>query len=130
MGIQGDLTDLAGLKNELDQLKAENEELRNQAVYWQCAPGIGLIRCVPDARYRKFSPSIRMRYSPVLMVDDEALRKDAERYRWIRPRLVGVLQDWDDRGKGMLGLSFKVPGEAWFGCDENIDCAMAEAKKQ
>lgn len=116
-----------GLVAEIDRLKAEVEALRNQVVYWQCPPGIGLIRCVPDARYRKFSPATRMRYSPVLMVCDEDLRKDAERYRWLRLRLIGVLKDWDDSGKGVLGLSFKIPGEAWRSCDENIDAAMAEA---
>lgn len=60
----------------------------------------------------------------------EALRKDAERYRWLRQRLVGVLQDWDNRGKGVLGLSFMIPGEVWFGCDENIDGAMVEVEKR
>lgn len=58
--------------------------MNNPTLYWQCKPGIGLIRCVPDARYRKFSPRIRAYYSPVLMVEDEAVRKDAERYRWLR----------------------------------------------
>jgi hypothetical protein len=38
-----------------------------------------------------------------------------------------VLKDWDDRGKGMLGLSFMIPGDAWRTCDENIDAAMAGA---
>jgi len=91
MGIQVTVADLVALKNERDQLKAENEALRNQAIYWQCAPGIGLIRCVPDARYRKFSPSIRMRYSPVLMIADEAMRKDAERYRWFRNHSLQIV---------------------------------------
>lgn len=57
----------------------------------------------------------------------DVFRKDAERYRWLRVRLIGVLRDWDDKGKGMLGLSFKIPGEAWRSCDENIDAAMAGA---
>ena len=60
------------------------EKLRSQSIYWQCAPGLGIIRCVSDARYRKFSPNIRKYYSPVLMVVDEALLKDAERYRFLR----------------------------------------------
>lgn len=59
--------------------------------------------------------------------DADVFRKDAERYRWLRVRLIGVLRDWDDKGKGMLGLSFKIPGEAWRSCDENIDAAMAGA---
>jgi len=91
MGIQVTVADLVALKNERDQLKAENEALRNPTLYWKCEPGLGLIRCVPDARYRKFSPSIRMRYTPVLMVDDEALRKDAERYRWFRDHSIEIV---------------------------------------
>jgi len=91
MGILVTVAALVELENERDQLKAENEALRNQAIYWQCAPGIGLIRCVPDARYRKFSPRVRMRYSPVLMVFDEAMRKDAERYRWFRDHSIQIV---------------------------------------
>jgi hypothetical protein len=130
MENQGDIADLAELKSALDRLKAENEALRSQALYWQCDPGIGLIRRVTDERYRKFSPSIRMRYAPVLMSGDAAVHKDAERYRWLRARLVGAFKDWDDNGRGMFGVAFKVPGEAWLGCDENIDAAMVEVKSR
>jgi hypothetical protein len=65
--------------------------MSNPVLYWQCEPGIGLIRCVSDARYRKFSPRTRMRYSPVLVVADESLRKDAERYRWFRNHSLQIV---------------------------------------
>ena len=76
---------------ENDRLKTENEALRDHTIYWQCAPGIGLIRCVPDARYRKFSPKTRMRYSPVALIGDPELRKDAERYRWFRDHSIQIV---------------------------------------
>lgn len=46
------------------------EQLRASKLYWVAAPGSGLVRCVTDARYRKFSPSIRARYSPVVSSGD------------------------------------------------------------
>ncbi|MGR6617647.1 hypothetical protein ACU6QK_15615 [Pseudomonas rhodesiae] len=59
----------------------------------------------------------------------KALCKDAERYRWLRAHLIGISSDFDDSGKGVLGLVFKVPGERWIGCDDNIDAAMSRSAK-
>lgn len=109
-GVLGPLEDFESLAAERDQLKAENEALREEValddkiiaerdrllnmfdcpehgqcvpyameqveqlraskLYWVAAPGSGLVRCVTDARYRKFSPSIRARYSPVVSSGD------------------------------------------------------------
>ncbi len=71
------------LRIERDQLKAENKALRSARLWWVAPPGLGIIRCVTDERYRKFSPSIRARYEPVVVQDYPELRKDAERYRWL-----------------------------------------------
>lgn len=114
---EGDaMTYKAGMENvaqQRDQLKAENEALRNKSIYWQCAPGIGLIRCVSDARYHKFSPRTRMRYSPVLVVADESLRKDAERYRWFRNHSLQIVH--------------ASTGPWVHDLDKVIDAAMAES---
>ncbi|MBW9244105.1 MULTISPECIES: ead/Ea22-like family protein [Pseudomonas] len=61
-----------------------------------------------------------------LTAENKALLKDGERYRWLRNRLIGVSSDWDDSGNGMLGLAFKIKGDRWIGCDENIDDAMSK----
>lgn len=44
-------------------------------LWWVTEPGNGLIRCVPDAKYRKFSPSIRARYTPVLHRQDQGIQQ-------------------------------------------------------
>lgn len=70
---EGDaMTYKAGMENvahQRDQLKAEVESLRSSKLYWVCPPGLGIIRCVPDERYRKLSSSIRGRYEPVRVVE-------------------------------------------------------------
>lgn len=60
--------------------------------------------------------------------DDVA--KDAERYRWLKSRMVGVNFDWDD--EGMTALAFEMPDNLSFcaDCDKNIDSAMLAASKQ
>lgn len=54
----------------------------------------------------------------------EQLKKDAERYRWLRQRLVGASFDWDD--EGMTVMAFEMPDGVSIGadCDKNIDSAM------
>ena len=57
------------------------------------------------------------------------LKRDADRYRWLRSRLVGASFDWDD--EGMTVLAFEMPPSLSIGadCDRNIDAAMqSEAK--
>ena len=107
------IPELVAESEELFRLRAENQARPAPTLYWQCDPGLGLIRCVPDARYRKLSPSIRMRYSPVLMVADEALRKDAERYRWFRNHSLQIVH--------------ASTGPWVHNLDKVIDEAMAEA---
>lgn len=55
--------------------------MSNPVLYWQCEPGLGLIRCIPDARYRKFSSRVRQFYSPVLIVADECLHAENDTLR-------------------------------------------------
>lgn len=59
-----------------------------------------------------------------LLAERDALAKDAERYRWLRQRLVGASFDWDD--EGMVVLAFEMPADLSIGadCDKNIDAAM------
>lgn len=107
------------IRDERDQLKAENEALRSTNLWWVTDPGNGLVRCVPDERYRGFSPSIRARYSPVAVKEDEALGKDAERYRFIRGYYTKV------------SVEIAIPGfeSDWVTgdqADKEIDAAMSK----
>ncbi|EPL59914.1 hypothetical protein B382_23693 [Stutzerimonas stutzeri B1SMN1] len=60
-----------------------------------------------------------------LLAERNAAQKDAERYRWLRQRLVGASFDWDD--EGMTVLAFEMPDGVSIGadCDKNIDAARA-----
>lgn len=60
----------------------------------------------------------------------EDVAKDAERYRWLKSRMVGANFDWD--GDGMVTLAFEMPDGCAFcaDCDQNIDAAMLAASKQ
>lgn len=55
----------------------------------------------------------------------ERRRKNDQRYRWLRTKLVGASFDWDD--EGMTVLAFEMPPSISVGpdCDRNIDAAMA-----
>lgn len=59
-----------------------------------------------------------------LLAERDALKKDAERYRWLRQRMVGASFDWDD--EGMVVLAFEMPAGLSIGadCDKNIDAAL------
>ena len=59
-----------------------------------------------------------------LLAERDALKKDAERYRWPRQRLVGASFDWYD--EGMTVLAFEMPDESSVcgDCDKCVDAAM------
>lgn len=54
-----------------------------------------------------------------------ANKRDAERYRWLRERLLGADFDWNENG--ITVLAFEFPRNVGIGgnCDKNIDAAMA-----
>jgi hypothetical protein len=56
-----------------------------------------------------------------------ALRRDAERYRWLAPRMLAA--DFDYNGEGVCALVFEMPGDfsASADCNETIDSAMVAA---
>lgn len=60
---------MLALLAEIEQLKIEVETLKKSNLWWVAEPGNGLVRCVTDERYRKFSASVRAKYSPVISVD-------------------------------------------------------------
>lgn len=64
-----------------------------------------------------------------LLAERDALKKDAERYRWLRQRLVGASFNWDD--EGMAVLAFELPDGVSIGadCDKNIDAALQGEQK-
>jgi len=61
--------DFDKLSAALSAVTAERDRLLASKLYWVAPAGSGLVRCVTDERYRKFSPSIRAKYDPVCCVD-------------------------------------------------------------
>lgn len=59
------------------------------------------------------------------VVDDA---KDAERYRWLKSRMMGADFDWNE--SGACALVFEWPRDVPIGadCDRNIDCAIEAAQ--
>jgi hypothetical protein len=62
-----------------------------------------------------------------LRAEMDALRRDAERYRWLSVRLLAA--DFDYNGEGVEALVFELPGNTAVSadCDATIDAAMKEA---
>lgn len=61
------------------------------------------------------------------MAELAALRKDAERYRWLAARLLAA--DFDYNGEGVQALVFELPHGCAVSanCDATIDAAMNAA---
>jgi hypothetical protein len=54
------------------------------------------------------------------------LREDAERYRWLRPRIIGFDADFCQGG---LGVVFKFPENSRVGIGASLDAAIDAARK-
>ena len=63
-----------------------------------------------------------------LAVQLEAAQADAERYRWLRERLIGADFDWQE--SGIYALVFEMPEGVGVSadCDKTIDAAMLKAR--
>ena len=57
-----------------------------------------------------------------------ALRLDAERYRYLRNRLVAADFDWNETGDCVLIFDFPKNVSIGGNCDINIDAAIASTK--
>jgi hypothetical protein len=59
------------------------------------------------------------------LAEIESLRKDAERFRWLAPRMLAA--DFDYGGEGTQALVFEMPTgfSASADCSATIDAAMA-----
>lgn len=68
--------DLDRVTAALSAVTAERDRLLASKLYWVAPAGSGLVRCVTDERYRKFSPSIRAKYDPVCCVDTAMAAKE------------------------------------------------------
>jgi len=69
--------------------------------------------------------AVRVARTVLAIIAERAeLKRDAERYRWLRGRLVGSSFDWDD--DGMVILAFEIPDNVAVSasCDKVIDAAM------
>lgn len=110
--------DADAMLRTIPQLEAERDQW--QASVWALARELN---CLPstfaDANGHVLKAAIK------LNVEVEALRADAERYRWLRDRLMGADFDWNE--SGVCALVFEWPADVpvGAGCDENIDSAMA-----
>lgn len=105
------LSDIARLHRQADQLRAEVEALRAQAnALHQVGHALGLP--AGSDLTREVLPAI------------EALRKDAERYRWLRDPCSGaervVMYGRGDYGRGLMAYTM---------LDEAIDAAIAAYRK-
>ena len=102
---------LAGIGSRIEALLAENDSLR------------GLYKMHQQTETREMLDLRSER--DALLAERDAAQKDAERYRWLRQRLVGASFDWDD--EGMTVLAFEMPDGVSIGadCDKNIDAARA-----
>jgi hypothetical protein len=60
-----------------------------------------------------------------LAAEVQALRADAERYRYLRPRLVGADFDWAESGESVLIFKADPGVQVWADCDMTIDAARA-----
>jgi hypothetical protein len=60
-----------------------------------------------------------------LAAEVEALRADAERYRYLRLRLVGADFDWAESGESVLIFKASPGVQVWADCDMTIDAARA-----
>ena len=64
-----------------------------------------------------------------MQAEIDALRIDAERYRYLRDRLVAADFDWNETGDCVLIFNWPKNVSVGGDCDKNIDAAMlAEAQ--
>lgn len=65
---------------------------------------------------------------PAAAHGDEAVRKDAERYRWLMRQLAFVRNESDEKGTRLFSLVFKFPAEEWRDCVADIKAAAMRAQ--
>ena len=82
-----------------------------------------LERAVADATEGRANDTLE-----ALLAERAELKRDAERYRWLREGLVGASFDWDD--EGMTVIAFQMPDSITVSanCDKVIDDAMQAAQ--
>lgn len=97
--------DLRVTTGERDELKAENKRLKTEA---ECA--------VAKQNHAEMIGDGFYHASEKLKAENEALRKDAERYRWLRNNADAA--DWEF-------LGYQAPDVV----DQNIDCALVPSDK-
>lgn len=59
---------------------------------------------------------------------DDAM--DAQRYRWLAPRLIAADFDWSETGKSVLIFDFPLNVGVGGNCDMNIDAAITAERKE
>lgn len=80
----------------------------------------GILRTQP-----RYAPELRR-----LQAESVELRKDAERYRWLRERYTAVNFDWEESGQQAVIFTADDFPIATASCDETIDAAISAAKEQ
>lgn len=88
MGIQVTAADFVELKQERDQLRVDNEALRNAVDF--AAETFGKITSGDGSGHADLSRAV-LRIAGGAMVGDVELRKDADRYRWFRNHSLQIV---------------------------------------
>ena len=111
-------------RKERDQLKAEVERLTadNASLRGSCAK-LGVEHAGMVRIHRKANTEIRR-----LSAEVKALRKDAERYRWLREK-VGVDLIFGDYSPWLLSCNTDMTDLEKKTTDEAIDAAMTKGSK-
>ena len=99
---------------------------------WRANYGLDTRSPVDAARYWSdacagMAPAGAVAALGLLLQERDALRKEAERYRWLAARLLAA--DFDYNGEGVQALVFELPAGCAVSanCDATIDAAMAAA---
>lgn len=79
------------------------------------------------ANFENVKRMIREKYSAVERRRDDLLA-DANRYRWLRDRLIAADFDWNETGQSVLIFEWPENVSVGGNCDMNIDAAIARVK--
>lgn len=93
-----------------------------QADYWRARSELAEATVQETARELGCEPD-----NELMLEAAHGLKTDAERYRWLRDRLMAC--DWDYMATGDTALIFTVPPELTVSadCDATVDSAMRVA---
>ena len=111
------------------ELAAANQKLEDERI---AREHDALKRIIESSGLPELLESHRQQYADkcfeliAAKAEADALREDAERYRWLRERLYGFDADFCENG---LGVVFKFPEDSRIGVGQALDAAIDAARK-